>query len=746
MDINELRKSADDSTYQLGDKVLTKDQAIDHLKAQNLEVQKSIVRQRDEWVQHRAQNGVEERWRKANALYHGEETPDTSFVETLKSGPSAKRSATPEANRSRVVVNIVRPKVDQAIARMCEILLPVDDRNWGIKATPVPENVKAMLGDMRPTVDPETGQPTGLTADREAQHVTKHARDSANAMQDAIDDVLTECHYNAEQRDGISDGVRLGTMVILGPYPTRQTSKVWDNTGGKSRMVVTDKIVFGSCHSDPWDVWFDPAAGKNHQRGAGFWHRKLATKKELRQLVGLPGYDADAIRTILNNPPTRVRVAEGRVTKYAAKEQAYELWTYHGDIEPDDMASASMNTGDPLADVEFGVVMLVNDVVIGAIPSWIPDKSLPVDVWNWRESDDSPYGFGLPHEMDHQQRVVTSAWRRVMDNASSSIGSQIVFMGGVAPVNGSMEATPNKFWKVDPTKIDDVTKAFHIFDFPSHLQDLLAIAKTAMELADSETSMPQMLGGSEAGGGGGPAETLGGMVIKYNNANAVLRMRVKLYDDNITVPHIGRHYDLQMMTNPDSKVKGDNEVDARGSTSLLEKDIQNQATVNLANVTSNPRYQPYLDAKEELKMILKAFKVQPDSVMATDEQIKKNLSQPTQPDPRIVSAQMTLEAKKLDVQDAQQQRQVDMERQQADISIRTETMEYNKQREQGEYTIAMTHEQNVRDLAQQKMAHEERTTAAEIEAETGIKHLEIDTERQLFNAEAALRVQTGEGI
>jgi hypothetical protein len=23
------------------------------------------------------------------------------------------------------------------------------------------------------------------------------------------------------------------------------------------------------------------------------------------------------------------------------------------------------------------------------MPSWIPDKTLPVDVWNWRESDDS---------------------------------------------------------------------------------------------------------------------------------------------------------------------------------------------------------------------------------------------------------------------------------------------------------------------------------------------------------------------
>jgi len=747
MDMQALKTLSDDDAIQVGDQMMTGAQFRDYMKQELDKVHGSITRMRDEWVRHRAQSGVEDRWRKATALYFGDETQDSTFVETLKVGPAKKRDE--GTNRSKVVVNIVRPKVDQAVARMCEILLPVDDRNWGIKPTPVPETVSRMIGDQRPTVIPGSNTPTGMTANQEAQAVVKAAKEAAAAMQDAIDDCLTECKYNAEQRNGIEDGVRLGTMILKGPIPRRQTSKVWQpnpDGSGTQQLVIKEEIKPASERRDPWDVWFDPSCGNDHQRGQGVWERRMATRKELRALVGLPGYDADAIREILRLPPTRVRVAEGRVTKLASgpADMAYELWEYHGEIEPDDMAMCSMNTGDPLEDVAFGVILLVNDRVIGAMPSWIPDGSLPYDVWNWRKSDDSPYGRGLPDEMEHQQRVVTAAWRQVMDNARYAVGSQIVHTTAVKPVDGHRQIYPGKTWTIDPDKTEDVNKAFGVFEFPSHLQELMTIATTAMQFADQETSMPQLMGGES----GTAPETVGGMVMLYNNANAVLRLRVKLYDDDITNPGISRHYDWQMANNPDPKIKGDFEVDARGSTALLEKDIQNQATLNLANVTSNPRYQAYLDPKEELKVILKAFKIQPQDIMLSDDKIEQNEKNPppAPQDPRIVAAQTQLQIKQIDLEDRQKQRDADMAKQQEEDRVRAQTMEYNKEREQGEYVIAMTKEQNTRDLTMAKMANDSQTKIQMKEADLGMKHLEIDTKRQLFNAEAALRVRTGQGI
>jgi hypothetical protein len=78
-------------------------------------------------------------------------------------------------------------------------------------------------------------------------------------------------------------------------------------------------------------------------------------------------------------------------------------------------------------------------------------------------------------------------------------------------------------------------------------------------------------------------------VILYNNAQAVLRLRVKLLRRQASPTRTSAgYYDWNMANNPDPSIKGDMEIDARGATALLEKDVQNQATLNLANVTSNP--------------------------------------------------------------------------------------------------------------------------------------------------------------
>ena len=719
----------------VGDEVYTPEQFEAMQKQETDKLQGMFVKMRDEWVQHRATSDVEKRWRRAAQLYWGEKTQSTGeFENTLRNGPPARKVT--DGNRSRVVVNIVRPKVDQAIARMCEILFPVDDRNWGIKPTPMPEMAQ-MVGNNAQTVDPTTGQPTGLTANQEAQAIMQAAKEAAEGMQRSIDDSLTECQFNGESRKGIEDGVRLGTMVLYGPFPARQTSKVWvPQSDGTQVLQINEAIVPASCRLDPWDTFFDPACGNDHQRGRGFFFRRSVTRKELRQLVGLPGFDSECIREILRQQPNRIRVAEQRVLRDTVKEDAYEMWTYHGEIEPEEMEMISSRMeGDPLKDVAFGVLVVVNDKIIGAMPSWVPDNTLPVDVWCWRKSDDSPFGHGLCDELENQQRVVNSAWRQVMDNGRTSLGGQIVMKKGmVIPQNGSYEITPNKLW-LAKDELDDVRQAFSVFEFNSHLNELLSIAQAAMQFADGEANMPQLMGGEK----GSAPETVGGMVMLYNNANSVLRQRVKLYDDSITRPHISRYYDWKMANDPDPKIKGDYEVDARGSSALVERDIQNQAMLNLANITNNPRYVPYLKTREELASILKAFKVDPEDLMKpqdqVDQEIQAQAEQGAPDDPRIAAAQIKAQVDMAKIEDNKEARQ-----------LQAQQIEYNKEREQGEFEIAMTEAAINRDTTLLKLDQAERLAAASLQSKERLESLKIDNERQIFNAEAAIKVRQGSGI
>jgi hypothetical protein len=732
-----------DVAYMVGDEVLTREEFDNRQRSELDRLHAMFVGMRDKWVQWRATSSdVEKRWRKNAQLYFGEHTNSTGeFENTLRNGPPARKVQ--DGNRSRVVINIVRPKVDQAVARMCEILFPVDDRNWGIRPTPMPE-LAEMTGSDAMTVDPATGQPTGFTARQEADAIMQAAKEAAEAMERAIDDKLSECRYNGESRKIIEDYTRLGTGIMYGPFPARQTSKVWLPRGdGTQTFQVNEAIVPASQRLDPWDVFFDPSCGNDHQAGRGFFFRRMVNRKQLRKLVGLPGYDEEAIREVLRTAPMRVRVAEGRVLRDSLDEDAYEMWTYHGEIEPDEMEMLSSRTLDPLTDVDFGVLVIVNDKVVGAMESWVVDGTLPVDVCCWRKADDSPFGYGLPDELEHQQRVVNAAWRQVMDNGRTSLGGQIVIKKGmIIPQNGSYEITPNKVW-LAKDELDDVRAAMTVFEFNSHLEELLAIANTAMQVSDMETGMPQLMGGEK----GSAPETVGGMVMLYNNANSVLRQRVKIYDDTITRPHIGRYYDWMMANDPDPAIKGDFEVDARGSTALIERDIQNQALLNLAAITNNPRYIPHLREREELKAILKAFKVNPDELMKPEDQVKQEMSQqqPAQ-DPKIVSAQMNLQAKQMELQDRQAQREFEGQRNAAEQELKRQSIQYNAQREQAEFEIAMTEAGIDRDLALTKLGQDAQLTREQLAARDRLEALKINNQREIFNAEAALRVRTGAGI
>src|SRR5690606_26888261 len=216
--MNDIAVIADGEVY-------TEESYQQRLREQQDGLHAMFVKMRDQWIHHRAQSGVERRWKAAMELYYGDQDEQVNrFVETLEMGPRVRNAETPA--RSKVVVNIARPKCDQATARMAEILLPVDDRNWAIKPTPVPEIV-GRIGDQRETFDPQTGQPTGLTADQEAQVLLEEARERAKRMQDHIDDNLTECNYNGELRSVLQNGVILGTGVIKGPFPINHENRAW---------------------------------------------------------------------------------------------------------------------------------------------------------------------------------------------------------------------------------------------------------------------------------------------------------------------------------------------------------------------------------------------------------------------------------------------------------------------------------------------------------------------------------------
>ena len=719
------------------------------------ETHRSFAKLRDDWITYRSTQGVEFRWRKSMALFEGDADPVVSpFVDVLQNGPKAPKTAPADSPRSKVTVNIVRPKVEAAVARMCEILLPTDAANWGLRPTPLPEAMSTRMADRRQTVDPQTGQPTGVTAADEVQAIIDDATERARNMQRLIEDQLTECDYNGKQRKGIEDGVKLGTMVMLGPIPAKQSSKVWMPMGnGQAAMIIKETTVPSSEIVDPWDIWFDPSCGNDHQKGRGYIRLRRVNRTGLRKLVGVPGYDAKAIARILSAPPTWTKVVNGRVIRDTGRNEIYELWEYHGEIDPQDfqVLREGMEQDDEVElDTEFACLLMVGDEVIGALPSWVPDRTLPVDVWCWREADDSPYGHSLCEELESQQRVVNACWRMIMDNGRTSGGSQILMLDGVRPANGSRVIDAGvKLWSAPPD-LDDARKAMVSVDFPSRLQELLAILDKAQQYADTESSMPQLMNGQPGtqGNTGAAAETLGGMVMRYNNANTGLRYRVKRFDDRVTRPHIGRYYDYNMSTSEDPSVKGDAEVDAVGASALVERDIANQSAMQLSALSQNPRYSALLKPREELKAILRGLKHDAATLMVSETEqaeAEKNAQQ-GQPDPRIAVAEMNMQAKQMDIADRQEQRLLEAKLSEAELQLKRELNAYNIERERAQGEQQTRAQNQEAELALVKMEQDGIEQEQERRSKEALEKMKLESKHQLFNAESALRVRTGQGI
>jgi hypothetical protein len=94
-------------------------------------------------------------------------------------------------------------------------------------------------------------------------------------------------------------------------------------------------------------------------------------------------------------------------------------------------------------------------------------------------------------------------------------------------------------------------------------------------------------------------------------------------------------YWWNMLYNKRRDIKGDYKCVANGQSQLLVKDIKaNRMQVFMQTLAANPRYQPYLDAYEELMIMAQLMDVPKDRLVIDREKAEANMPQPP-PDPRV---------------------------------------------------------------------------------------------------------------
>lgn len=710
----------------------------------------TMARQRDQWIRDRYAYGVDKRWLEDEDQYNSKDNVNraaSQMMESVEQGyPVTTQHARP--TRSTVFIGMTRQKTNAAEARVADILLPTDDRNWGIQPTPEPQ-LQSMAGDESPAMDPKTGQPavdpaTGAPVRRKdvARAMMEQARAKAKAMQTEIDDQLVECDYNGELRKVIHDAAVLGTGVIKGPVVTNRVRKAWtpytDATGQTVHQIeLVRELNPASFRVDPRNVFPDSGCGETVHDGKGVYERQQLTAKQVRALAKQPGFMVEQLRKVLEEGPRRSAVFQelkDEDQRDIARD-TYELWEYWGEVEHEDLEAAGVEVGekDSLRTVSACVVM-INNTVVKAFLNPLEDGQIPYDFYVWEKVSGSVWGYGVPYLMRSQQKVLNAAWRQMMDNAGVSSGPQIVMNPNVIqPADKQWQVTGRKIWFATDD-MDDVRKAFATFEFNSRQQELQAIIQMASELADIETGVPLLMQGEK----GAAPDTVGGMQMLMNSASVVLRRLVKQFDDMVTKPHIRRYYDYNMLYNEDEEIKGDFSIDARGSSALLVRDIQNQAFLNLLAAGANPVYGMYLDTQKLFEKALQAQHIDPAEVFKSEEEIEQMREQQAQavaqpaPDPRIEAAKLRAQT---DLQRVQAQNEGDLAELQTRLAIKQADIAARREE------LAMQ-----REMEMLKLANARNITLEQIKAQLADTAIRERGRKELFAAEQRLKLVAGSGI
>lgn len=612
-----------------------------------LEASRSIInrlsRSADEQV--RAKAMIELRWLDDLTLYWGRY--DSTTEQQLR-----------DEGRSQSFINYTRIKTSWWSARFGDLMFPVDLKNWGIKPTPVPtlvqqakeavKRIEAAVEAANESTDPEQQARIKEMADSFAQQARKthgeiaEANKRCEAMERTIDDQLTEADYVTKSRDVIEDMCRLGTGILKGPMTSQRLRAQWRETDGSWGLSQLPDPLPDFSRVDPWHFFPDMSAARIAEAEFTF-ERHLPTRKDLRRLARMLGFNPAAVKRLIDEGPRPVGLEVDHLTMLRAITNEgdalidrYVMWEYHGSLECDEVCDLLRAAGqdekarrfeeekNPLDDYRV-IIHFCNDEVLKIAPEYPLDSGETMySVVTFAQGETSMFGIGLPNIIADPQRALCAAWRMILDNAALSACPQVVInRSAITPQDGSYTLRPFKSWLLSSTAgVSPSVPPFQVHPIEINQQQLAAIIEMARAFIDEMSGLPMVAQGEA----GTQVQPVGTTSILTNSANVLLRRLAKIWDDDLTKPTIRRAYDWNMQFNPDESIKGDMQVDAKGSSVLLVRELQSQTLMNMmTNWTTHPVIGPWIVARADggrrpLEMTAQTLMIAPDDIFATKDE------------------------------------------------------------------------------------------------------------------------------
>jgi hypothetical protein len=698
-----------------------------------------LAKKRDAAAEFRVSSGIEKIWQDAEDAYNGlddanrDDTAgplkpavlDGSFIGVRKK----------DNQRSTVFLNITRPYTDTASAMTCDMLMPSDDRNWALDPTPVPE-LEDAKDDQTPVPDliavlPDGTQRQGTVADEVAERM-KQARKKADAAERRVEDWLVQCQYHSHLRRLIDSAAKLGTGVLKGPFPTSRTRRKAMHKEGAFTLDLVTSIDPTSKEIDPRNLFPDPACGEDIHSGSYIFERDALAARALSELRSEPGYLAEEIEAALIEGPQKKNLNSGAQATSVDLNGKFEIWYFYGYFSREDCETLGVEAGEGIEDVAL-VATMVNDRVIKAVLNPLDLGEFPYDVLPWQRRPGHWAGVGVPEQGQTPQRMVNAATRNMLDNAGLSGGPILAIdRSKIEPADGKWNLSPRKmFYTKTGAELRSIADAISAIVIPSVQQELLNIVQFALKMMEDVTGLPALMQGQA-----GPAnEPLGAVQLRQNNGSAALRRIARFFDDRITEPHLRRYYAWLMLYGTDEEEKGDYTINARGSSVLVERTLQQQEIMAMGQMVMNPAFE--LSPAKWAREWLRSRKFDPARFELDDEEkARMEQQQGQQEAPQVTVAKINAESraqtKQIDAQLAEKKIAADTDRDTVFVRAETERTRAESNKAQAELNARVQ-------LAMLDYANRNKVTLAEIKADLTKEAMRLQTQRELAGVTKLIR-------
>lgn len=515
---------------------------------------------------------------------------------------------------SEVYMMLTDVKCRAAESWLRDILLDNGSPPWDLQATPIPElnpdqhkeiqdefanrvlKMVEMFG-RAPTVE-EMNELKEVVAQEYRFRILQEAQNCADRMKIKIQDQLAQGGWEQAFNEFITDLVTFPAAFIKGPIIRRQRKLGWRKTlDGRTVVETTEVIAPEYERVDPFRIYPEPGITDIND-GYLFEHHKL-TRSMLADLIGVPGYDEDAIRRVLE---------EGNSTSWfiddvgSEKEQQENKFNTH--LRPTDEFDALEFWGkisgkmlrewglseeevpDPAREYDANV-WIVGNYVIKAVLNYDPLGEKPYAKTSFIKVPGSFWGKGIPEIIEDLQNICNAAARALVNNMAIASGPQVeVNLERIPPNEDITNLVPWKIWQTTNDPLGSSAPAIRFTQPDSRAHELMAVYEKFSRLADEHSGIPAYIYGDLDVQGAG--RTSSGLSMLMGAAGKGIRQVIMHIDMDIIKPIIQRQFIYNMRYDEDESIKGDVQIVARGSINLAVKETMNVRRIEFLNATANP--------------------------------------------------------------------------------------------------------------------------------------------------------------